>query len=107
MASIIPAVWWREEQRNATRLQTYVRGVTLYVMKVSATELRQNLYRILDSVIATGESVEVVRKTGSVRIMPLERRSIWDSLEVHDVVSGEIEVDWTRNWDGEPEVVGE
>ncbi|MFP4378281.1 MAG: hypothetical protein ACLFP4_14645 [Spirochaetales bacterium] len=79
----------------------------MYVMKVSATELRQNLYQIIDSVIATGESVEVVRKTGSVHIVPLERRSIWDSLEVHDVESGEIEVDWTRNWDGEREVEGE
>lgn len=30
--------------------------------QVSATALRQNLYRILDEILATGESVEIVRK---------------------------------------------
>ncbi len=73
-------------------------------MKVSATELRQNLYRIIDTVIATGETIEVERKHGTVRIVPEVKRSIWDSLEVHDVVVGDIEVDWSDAWDGEPEI---
>lgn len=73
-------------------------------MKVSATELRQNLYRIIDSVIATGEAVEVERKHGTVRIVPEKKRSIWDSLEVHDVVAGDVEVDWSDSWDGESEI---
>lgn len=73
-------------------------------MKVSATQLRQNLYRILDTVIRTGEPVEVTRKQGSVRIVPEQRRSIWEALEVHDVLAGDIEVDWSSSWDGEPEV---
>lgn len=73
-------------------------------MKLSATELRQNLYRIIDTVIATGETVEVERKHGTVRIVSEQKRSIWDSLEVHDVVAGDIEMDWTHAWDGEPEI---
>ncbi|MFW5776388.1 MAG: type II toxin-antitoxin system Phd/YefM family antitoxin [Spirochaetota bacterium] len=73
-------------------------------MKVSATELRQNLYRIIDSVIATGEPVEVERKHGMVRIVPEEKRSIWDALEVHDIVAGDVEADWTDAWDGEAEI---
>ncbi len=72
-------------------------------MKVSATELRQNLYRIIDSVIESGEPVEVERKRGTVRIVPETRRSIWDSLEIHDVIAGDVDVDWSDAWDGEPE----
>ena len=73
-------------------------------MKVSTTELRQNLYRIIDSVLETGEPVEVVRKGRAVRIVPDTRSSIWDRLEVHDVIVGEIEGPWQDIWDGEPEV---
>ena len=57
-------------------------------MKVSATELRQNLYRIIDAVLETGESVEIARKGGSVRIVPDKKVTIWDRLEVHDVIRG-------------------
>jgi len=73
-------------------------------MKVSATELRQNLYRIIDSVLETGEAVEIARKGGTVRIVPDRRGSIWDRLEVHDVIRGEIEGPWHDIWDGEPEL---
>jgi antitoxin (DNA-binding transcriptional repressor) of toxin-antitoxin stability system len=76
-------------------------------MKVSATELRQNLYRIIDSVIETGEPVEIERRQGSVQIVPQTRRSIWDTLEVHDVISGDMLVDWSGSWDGEPELTDE
>lgn len=73
-------------------------------MKVSATELRQNLYRIIDSVLETGEVVEIERKGGTVRIVPDKRGSIWNRLEVHDVIRGEIEGPWGDIWDGEPEL---
>ncbi|TVR74129.1 MAG: type II toxin-antitoxin system Phd/YefM family antitoxin [Spirochaetaceae bacterium] len=73
-------------------------------MIVSATELRQNLYRIIDSVLVTGESVEIKRKGGTVRIVPDTAVSIWDRLEVHDVITGEIEAPWDDIWDGEPEL---
>ena len=73
-------------------------------MKISATELRQNLYRIIDTVIRTGEPVEVARKHGAVRIVPEAGRSIWDSLEVHEGVAGDVEVDWSDHWDQEPEI---
>ncbi|TVR61461.1 MAG: type II toxin-antitoxin system Phd/YefM family antitoxin [Spirochaetaceae bacterium] len=73
-------------------------------MKVSATELRQNLYRIIDRVLETGESVEIERKGGTVRIEADRRNSIWDRLEAHDVVTGSIEAPWDDIWDGEPEL---
>lgn len=73
-------------------------------MKVTATELRQNLYRIIDTVLETGEPVEVERKGGTVRIIPDKRVTIWDRLEGHDVIAGEIEASWDGIWDGEPEL---
>ncbi|MFO8063882.1 MAG: type II toxin-antitoxin system Phd/YefM family antitoxin [Spirochaetota bacterium] len=73
-------------------------------MKVTATELRQNLYRIIDTVLETGESVEVARKGGMVRIVPDKKASIWNRLEVHDVIAGDIEGAWDGIWDGEPEL---
>jgi prevent-host-death family protein len=73
-------------------------------MKVTATELRQNLYRIIDSVIETGEPVEITRKLGTVRIVPDRKTSIWDRLEVHNVLVGDVEQSWDRIWDGEPEL---
>ena len=73
-------------------------------MKVTATELRQNLYRIIDSVIETGETVEITRKLGTVRIVPDRKTSIWDRLEAHNVLVGDVEQSWDRIWHGEPEL---
>lgn len=73
-------------------------------MRASATELWENLYRIIDAVIRTGEPVEVERKHGAVRIVPDTRRSIWDSLEVHEGVTADVEVHWSDQWDQEPEI---
>lgn len=73
-------------------------------MKISATELRQNLYRIIDTVLETGESVVISRKGGSVRIVPDKTVTIWDRLEVHDVIRGEIDGPWEGIWDGEPDL---
>ena len=73
-------------------------------MSVSATKLREDLYRIIDSVLETGEPVEIKRKGGTVRIVPDKTVSIWDRLEVHAVINGEIEAPWDDIWDGEPEL---
>ncbi len=71
-------------------------------MKVSATELRQNLYRIIDSALETGEVVEIVRKGRIVRLVPDPKPSIWDRLEVHDTIDGDPETivhnDWSHEW---------
>lgn len=73
-------------------------------MKMSATELRQRLYQVIDHVIETGEPVEIARRNGSVRIVPDVRSSIWERLEVHEVVRGDLSVDFSEYWDGEPEI---
>lgn len=73
-------------------------------MKASATELRQNLYRMLDTVLETGGSIEIPRKNGTVRIIAEKRATIWDRLEVHEVILGDVEQSWNDIWDGEPEL---
>jgi hypothetical protein len=39
-------------------------------MAVSATQLRQNIYAILDEALATGKAVEIERKGKLLRIVP-------------------------------------
>lgn len=73
-------------------------------MKLTATELRQNRYKIFDRVAETGESVEIPRKSGTVRISAYRPGSIWDRLEVHDVIAGDLNVSFGDVWDGEPEL---
>lgn len=76
-------------------------------MKVNATELRQNLYHIIDTVLETGESVEIVRKGRIARIVADRRPSVWDRLEVHELIPGNpedvVHVDWSREWRPEPQ----
>ncbi|MCG8479750.1 MAG: type II toxin-antitoxin system Phd/YefM family antitoxin [Spirochaetales bacterium] len=73
-------------------------------MKVSATELRQNLYRIVDHVLETGEAVEILRKGKVVRLVADSVPGIWDRLEVREAVVGDpediVSIDWSREWSG-------
>ena len=43
-------------------------------MTVKASELRKNLFGLLDRCLATGEQIDVPRKGGSVRIIAVRRR---------------------------------
>jgi antitoxin (DNA-binding transcriptional repressor) of toxin-antitoxin stability system len=44
-------------------------------MRITASKLRENLYRVLDEVIETGVPVEVVHKGIVLRIVPEPRAS--------------------------------
>jgi prevent-host-death family protein len=44
-------------------------------MTITASKLRENIYKILDQVAETGVPVEVVRKGVKLRIAPEEKRS--------------------------------
>ncbi len=43
-------------------------------MQIRASEFRKNLFTLIDRCIATGEQIEVIRRTGKVRIIPVTRR---------------------------------
>lgn len=83
-------------------------------MPVSATQLRQNIYAILDEALATGKPVEIERKGKLLRIVPdgaTEEQSDEDfrkefpklaRLKNHNNVIGDIEdlvnVTWSHDF---------
>jgi len=73
--------------------------------KLSATELRQNLYRILDEVLETGIPAVVNRKGRKILIAAEGAPGKLDRLEHHDVLKGDpeeiVHLDWSGSWSGE------
>lgn len=68
-----------------------------------ATRLRSDLYRVLDHVLQTGEPVEVERKDGVIRLVPVVPASKLDRLVPRpDAIVGDpealVHVDWSSEW---------
>lgn len=71
--------------------------------EVSATELRRNIYKLLDQVIETGRPLTVKRKGCKLRIGTLQPPSRLARLEAHpDCIVGDpdelVERDWSEEW---------
>ena len=84
----------------------YVRTVTIYVrMKLTASKLRDNIYRILDEVLETGTPAEIVRRGKKLKIVPADktetsrlkrlkrRKGVWVG-DAEDLVH----IDWSSEW---------
>src|SRR5271165_268294 len=97
-------------QGRERRDRTYVAGWS-YVwydysvevaMRVTASKLRENVYKILDEAIETGVPVEIVRKGVVLRIVPEKPRSKLDGLKKRSVFVGDpddiIGMDWSSEW---------
>ncbi len=71
-------------------------------MLITASELRGNIYQLLDKVLETGEPLEIVRKGRLVRIVADEKPSRVASLVKHDCLNGDMEdivhLDWAKEW---------
>jgi len=71
-------------------------------MRVTASKLRENVYRILDDVVETGLPVEVVRKGVVVRIVAEKPVSKLARLKKRNVFAGNPEdiigMDWSKEW---------
>ncbi|MGA2773517.1 MAG: type II toxin-antitoxin system Phd/YefM family antitoxin [Bryobacteraceae bacterium] len=72
-------------------------------MRVTASKLRENVYRILDEAIATGVPVEVVRKGKLLKIVPDKPVSKLDRLKTRkNIFVGDVEdiigMDWSKEW---------
>jgi antitoxin (DNA-binding transcriptional repressor) of toxin-antitoxin stability system len=78
-------------------------------MKMTATELRANLYRVLDAVLATGEPVEIERQGRTLRIVadaprvPATEEELFARLTPHpDCIIGDpddlVHMDWSDEW---------
>jgi hypothetical protein len=71
-------------------------------MRVTASKLRENVYRILDEAIETGVPVEIVRKGVVLRIVLEKPRSKLDGLKKRSGFVGDpddiIGMDWSSEW---------
>lgn len=69
---------------------------------VTATELRTNIYQLLDEVLRSGLPIEVKRGDRKLRIVPVEKPDKFQNL-VHrpDVIQGDPEELVTLSWEGE------
>jgi hypothetical protein len=78
-------------------------------MPVTASKLRENVYRILDNIIDTGEAVEIERRGRRLRILladedgPPARRRNLDALTARpDALRGDpldiVHIDWSSEW---------
>jgi hypothetical protein len=72
-------------------------------MRISLTQLRSNLYKIVDQVIETGMPVEIERKGKILKILPDSKLSKLQHLQQHPhVINGNpddiIDIDWLKEW---------
>jgi hypothetical protein len=71
-------------------------------MRVTASKLRENVYKILDEAIETGVPVEIVRKGVVLRIVLEKPRSKLDGLKKRSGFVGDpddiIGMDWSSEW---------
>ena len=69
-------------------------------MKV--TELRKNIYNILDEILETGEPIEIQRKGRVLKIIPDKKISKLDRLKKRKSIIGDDEdiiyLDWSEHW---------
>ncbi len=76
-------------------------------MPITASHLREDVYNILDAVLASGEPVEVVRKGRILRIIAEQPATGQPSsklarLRKRDCIVGDpedlVETDWSGEW---------
>jgi hypothetical protein len=71
-------------------------------MPITASKLRENVYRILDEAVETGKPVEVIRKGVTLTIVPPKRASRLANLKKRKIFVGDPEdilhIDWLKEW---------
>lgn len=78
-------------------------------MAINPSQLRKNIYRILDQVLDTGVPIVIERRGRRLRIVPIEAPGKLEHLEPHPDYFGcdpesIVHVDWSKAWEGEPEL---
>ena len=73
-------------------------------MRLTPSQLRQDIYRILDLVIEENETVEIFRKGKKIRLVLERPQSKASRLKKHDYSDEDPEffthMDWTSEWRG-------
>jgi hypothetical protein len=73
-------------------------------MSVTASQLRQDIYRLLDQVLSTGEPLEIERKGRTLRLVPDEPAGRLSRIQTHPgAINGDpeelVSLDWSPEWD--------
>lgn len=70
---------------------------------MTATELRRNIYQVLDEVLETGQPVEVIRNGRPLLIMPAAPARNLSDLPRRNFVNGSfdelVETSWEGSWE--------
>jgi hypothetical protein len=74
---------------------------------ITPTQLRKNVYRILDEVLETGRPVVIERKGRRLHIQPEAPRRDLSKLKPHPgLIIGDpedlVEIDWLSEWNSDP-----
>ena len=71
-------------------------------MKLTASKLRQDIYRILDRVLETGQAVEIERRGQKLKIVPAEPRDKLSNLNPRSYLRTDpedlVHIDWSSEW---------
>jgi hypothetical protein len=71
-------------------------------MRVTASKLREDVYRILDQVLATGVPVEIERKGRLLKVVPVEPPSKLAALAPRPFLETDpedlVHLDWSGEW---------
>jgi antitoxin (DNA-binding transcriptional repressor) of toxin-antitoxin stability system len=72
-------------------------------MTVTASQLRQDIYRLLDQVLESGEPLEIVRKGRRLRLIPDSPARRLDRIVGNsEAIIGDpdelVSIDWSREW---------
>ena len=70
-------------------------------MPITASRLREDIYKILDQAIETGQPVEITRKGTVLHIVPEKRASKLDNLKTRVVFIGDSDEITSMDWSGE------
>lgn len=76
-------------------------------LATTASQLRANIYRMLDEVLETGQPLEIERNGRTLVVMPKQERSFWDRLPRREgFIAGDpdelIHIDWSSEWNPDP-----
>lgn len=71
-------------------------------MQVTASGLRQNVYKILDQSMKTGKEIEIIRKGMIFRIVPPQKKDKLQNLPKRKIMQCDpqelVHLDWSSEW---------
>lgn len=71
-------------------------------MALTASALRQNVYKILDRVAETGIPEEIIRRGRMLRIVSVQKKSKLANAKKHPIIKGNpedlVHMDWSHLW---------